>query len=83
MLIHRVVMINIELHHRDNVFEFGNERRQHPQLVHSPQRAFGVAVFQQQVDKNTHRFGVIAHAVVDQMQIGGDKTHHIGVQQVL
>ena len=58
VLVDRVVVIDVELHHRDDGFEFRDEGRQHAQLVHPAQAAFGVAVLQQQIEEDALRFGV-------------------------
>ena len=47
VFIHRVGMIHIELHHRDDVFKLGDEGTKHTQFIHPAQGAFRVAVFQQ------------------------------------
>ena len=82
MLVHRVMMIDIELHHRDDVFKLGDKTAQNTQFIHMPQSAFGVAMVQQKIMKNAHRLGIFAHIFVDQMQIGRDQAHHIGMQQI-
>ena len=82
VLVHRVVVIDVELHHRDDGFEFRDEGRQDPQFVHPAQAAFGVPVFQQQVKEQSLRLGVLAHVVVDQVQIPGQEPHDVGVKQI-
>lgn len=52
------------------------------QLVHPPERAFGIAMLEQQIKEDTHRFGVAAHLVIDQLEMGRDRAHRIGMQQV-
>ena len=52
-----------------------------PKLVHPPQRPFRVAVLQQQIEEDPLRFGVVAHLVVDQVQVRLDQAHGIGVDQ--
>ena len=41
VLIHGVVMIHIELHHRDNAAKIGDEAAQNASLVHHPQNRLG------------------------------------------
>ena len=43
MFVHRVVMIHVELHHRDDFAELGHEASQHTRLVHHAQNSFRVA----------------------------------------
>ena len=49
VFVHRVRVVHIELHHRHDVFEFGNKRGQYAQFVHPTQRPFRIAVFQHQI----------------------------------
>ncbi len=81
VLVDRVAVIHVELHHRDDRLELGDEGGQHAQFVHPPQRPFGVAVLEQQIEEDPARFFVGAHLVVDQVQIGRDQPHRVGVQQ--
>ena len=40
MLVHRIVVVHVELHHRDDAAEIGNEAAEHAGFVHQPQGAF-------------------------------------------
>ena len=42
VLVHRVVVVHVELHHRDDAAEGGHELAQHAGLVHAPQHGFAV-----------------------------------------
>ena len=42
MLVHRVVVVHVELHHRDDAAERGHEAAEHAGLVHPPQDDLGV-----------------------------------------
>ena len=81
VFVHGIAVIHVELHHRHDGFEFGDERGQHSQLVHPPQRPLGIAVFQQQIHEDLLRLSQGAQFVVDQMQIGRDQAHGIRVDQ--
>ena len=81
VLVHRIAMIHVKLHHRDNGFEFRDERRKHSQFVHPAQTAFRVAMLKHQIKENTLGFRVVAHVIVDHAQIGFDQTHGIGMDQ--
>ena len=41
MLINGIVMIHIELHHRDDLTEVGHEPAEHASFVHASQNRFG------------------------------------------
>jgi hypothetical protein len=82
VLVHRVAVVHVELHHRDDGGEFGDEGRQHAQLVHPPQRPFGVAVLEQQVEEDAAGLGVPTHRVVDHVEPRLHLAHGVGVDQV-
>ena len=42
MLVHGVVVIHVELHHRDNAAEGAHEAAQYARLVHPPQDDLGI-----------------------------------------
>jgi len=81
VLVHRVAVIHVELHQGADRLELGDEGRQHAQFVHAAQRAFGVAVFHQQVEKQLLCLRVVAQAVVDEVDVGGHQAHRVGVDQ--
>ena len=43
VLVHRVVVVHVELHHRHDPAELRHEAAEHAGLVHAPQRRLGVA----------------------------------------
>ena len=63
------------------MLEFGHKGGQHPQFIHPPQGAFGVAVFQHQIQENALRLAGVAHIVINQPQVRFDQPHGIGVDQ--
>ena len=44
MLVHRVVVIHVELHHRNDAAEGGHEPAEHACFVHPPQHGLGVVL---------------------------------------
>ena len=44
MLVHRVVVIHVELHHRDNAAERAHETAEHARLVHPAQHPLRIVV---------------------------------------
>ncbi len=81
VLVHRVGMVHVELHHRDNRFEFGDECGQDPQFVHPAQRALGISVLQEKAQENPAGNGIISHLVVYQGQVGRDQPHGVWMDQ--
>ena len=81
MFVDGIVMVHVELHHRHDWFEFWDEFRQNAQFVHAPQGPSGIAMFEQEVKKNTPCSFVVAHRVIDKIEVGCDQPHCIGVDQ--
>ena len=69
MLIHRVVVIHIKLHHRHNGRKFRDKRAKQAQLVHAAQTPFRVPVLEHDSQEQFLRLWVGPHFVVDQMQV--------------
>ncbi|CAM4376780.1 hypothetical protein PARU111607_15995 [Palleronia rufa] len=81
VFVHRVVMVHVELHHRHDRLEFRNEGREHPKLVHPSERAARIAVLEKQVEEDADGLRVAPDLVVDQVQVGGDQAHGVGMEQ--
>ena len=81
VLINRIGVIHIELHHGDNRFKFRNKCRQNAQLIHPPQSPLRIAMFQQNIGKDTNGLIRFAHGPINQMQVCRQKTHGIGMDQ--
>ncbi len=81
MFVHRVVVIHVELHHRAHGLELRQKGREHTKFVHAPQRALGIAVFQQQVEKELLRRRIVAEPLVDKREVFCDHEHGVGMDQ--
>jgi hypothetical protein len=66
MLIDCIVMIHVELHHRDDLAEIRDELAEHAGLVHPAQDQGGFAPRGQDRQEEPVRLLVLAHIVVDQ-----------------
>ena len=66
MLIHRKVVIHVELRHRHDLAEFRNEAAQHACFVHHAQQGFRRVAVDQHVEKKGIGFRVVAKLLVDQ-----------------
>ena len=51
MLVHRIVMIHVELHHRHDAAELRNEAAEHAGLVHHAQNDFRIACLRSAVSR--------------------------------
>ncbi len=60
MLVDRVVMIHVELHHRDDAAEIRNEAAEHAGLVHAPQHDLGVLLRGQDLEEEPVGLRVVA-----------------------
>src|SRR5437868_5907923 len=51
MLVNSIVVIHVELHHRDDATELGDEAAENAGFIHPPERRFRVAARSQQAHK--------------------------------
>ena len=68
MFVHRVVVIHVELHQRDDLAEFRHEAAEHAGLVHQAQHDLGRIARGQNIEKQAVGFGVCAQFRVDALQ---------------
>ena len=68
VLIDRVMMIHVELHHRDDTTELGHEPAEYASFVHVPERYFRITLRGKQRQKNLVGFGIVPEIIVDQPQ---------------
>ena len=78
MLVHREVVIHVELHHRHDAAEVADEAAEHAGLVHLAQRAFGVASVGQKPHEQTVGGRIAAQIVVDQPEVRPDLPQDLG-----
>ena len=79
VLVDRVVMIHVELHHRHDLAEGANEMAEHAGLVHAPQHDFRV-VRRQDLHEQPVGLGVFAKLRVDQLQRPRHRAHRVRVK---
>ena len=80
MLVHRVVVIHVELHHRDDAAEGGHELAEHAGLVHPAQHGLGVVLRGEDLEEQPVRLLVLAQLAVDQLERAGGDVHRVGVE---
>ena len=68
MLVHRVMVVHIELHQSHGMTEFGNEAAQHARLVHQPQRSLRIVARGQRLEESVIGLRIVAHLIGDQVQ---------------
>ena len=79
MLVHRVVVVHVELHHRHDAAEGGDECAEHAGLVHAPQHGFGVVLRGQDFQEQAVGFLVLAQILVDQLERARREPHRFGM----
>ena len=72
MLVHRIVVVHVELHQRDDLAEFRDEAAEHAGLVHPPQDQLRIAARGQHRHEEPVGFLVVAHGLGDQAERAGD-----------
>ena len=68
MFINREVMIHIELHHRDNLAEGGNEFAEKTRFIHTAKDCFGAVFGSHHIKKQPNHFRIFTKILVDQFQ---------------
>ena len=79
MLVHRIMVIHVELHLRHDAAEIGHETAEHGCLVHPAQHQLGIARAAQHVHEQRIGTRIGADMPVDQMRIHARLTHRAGV----
>ncbi|MGY3132754.1 hypothetical protein ACVWZM_003436 [Bradyrhizobium sp. USDA 4501] len=79
MLVHRVVVVHVELHHRHDLAEGADEVAEHAGLVHPPQHDLRI-VGGQDLHEQAVGFIVLAQLGVDQLQRARHRAHRIGME---
>ena len=59
MLVHRIMVIHVELHQPHGMAEFRNEAAQHARLVHQAQRPFRIVARGQHFQEDAVGFGIV------------------------
>ena len=81
MLVHRIVMIHVELHHRDDAAEGRHKTAEHAGLVHAPQGNFGISRAGQKFQEQPVGFLISAQLFVDQLQRGPHQPKSVRMKQ--
>ena len=71
MLVHRIMVVHVELHHRHDAAKCAHEFAEHAGLVHAAKHGFGLVLRGQNFQKQAVGFLVVAHLGVDQLQRAG------------
>ena len=79
MLVHRIVVVHVELHHRHDLAEGANEMAEHAGLVHPPQHDLRI-VRCQDLHEQPVGFRILAQRRVDELQRAGHRAHRVGVE---
>ena len=80
MLVHRIMVVHVELHHRHDLAEGADEMAEHAGLVHAPQHDFGV-VRRQDLHEQPVGFGIVAQLGVDQAERPRHRAHGVGMKR--
>ena len=81
MLVHRIVVVHVELHHRHDAAERVHEFAEHAGFVHPPQHGFGVVLRGQDFQKQAVGLGIVTHAFVDQLERTRGDPHGLGMKR--
>ena len=79
VLVHRIVVVHVELHHRHDLAEGAHELAEHAGFVHPPQHLFRVVLRGEDIQEQRVGFLIGAQLGVDQLERTGDGAHGVGV----
>ncbi len=80
MLVHRVVMVHVELHHRHDAAEIGDEAAEDAGLVHAPEHDLRRVGRGEDRQEELVGRGILAELVVDELQRPGQQADGVGVE---
>ena len=80
MLVHRIVVIHVELHHRHDPAEGMDESAEHAGFVHPPQHDLGGVLRCQDFQEQPVGFLVLAHLLADELERMRDDPHRFRVE---
>lgn len=80
MLIHGIMMIHVELHHRNDPPEIRDKLAQHARFVHPGQHQRRVAFGGQDGEEQPVGLLVVAEIMIDQRQAAGNRLERIGME---
>ncbi len=80
VLVHRVVVVHVELHHRHDAAEIRHEAAKQARLVHAAQHHFGRVGGGEDRQEKLVRRRIVAQLVVHQLQRLGEEADRIGVE---
>src|SRR5258706_14407416 len=81
MLINRVMMVHVELHHPDDSSKVRDEATENSCFVHGPKGSFGRVTRGQEIQKKLVRFGIRSEIVVDKLERRADEPDCLRMQQ--
>ena len=80
VLVDRIVMIHVELHHRDDAAEGAHEMAKHAGFVHAPQHGLGVVGRGEDFEEEPVRLRIVAQLAVHQLERARGKMHRVGME---
>ena len=80
VLVHRIVVVHVELHHRDDLAEVGDEAAEHAGLVHVAKHRVGVFRVAEDFEEEPVRLRIVLHLPVDALQRLGDEPQRVRME---
>ena len=81
VLVDRVVVIHVELHHRHDAPEIGHEAAEHARLVHAPQHHFGRVARGEDIQEQLVRLRIVAHGLTDELERTRGEARGVGMDR--
>ena len=81
VLVHGVMVVHVELHHRHDAAEVGNEMPEHAGFVHAAEHGFGMAAGGENLEEQPVGLGILAQLRVDQLERARGGVQRVGMER--
>ena len=81
VLVHRVVVVHVELHHRHHPAEVRDEAAEHARLVHAPERRLRILAGGEHLQEDAVGLRVVAQSVVDEPQRPAQQAQRVRMEE--
>ena len=68
VLVHRIMVVHVELHHRDDLAEVGDEAAEHAGLVHVAEHRLGIVRIAEDLQEQPVRLRIVLQLAVDRFE---------------
>ena len=81
VLVHRIVVVHVELHHRHDAAEGAHEMAEHAGLVHAAQHGLGGVLRGEDIEEKAVGLRVLPQRLIDQLERAGGEPQRVGMER--